>query len=159
WGPDMLVGLGHWLIANRNSQQKWPDFIFLSGDQIYADEIGDDHGEMLIRGRFAARVPGPVDAAADVRNKFADGAWAGRFAHRFKAYHDPGKVQLDGVKADFQTLDEIYRKYPEIRDFYLRYARSALTDKEERELSYQLMRALVFALGGKITDQKTRDEA
>jgi subtilisin family serine protease len=159
WGPDMMVGLGRWLIANRNSRQKWPDFLFLSGDQIYADEIGDDHGDMLVQGRFAARVPGPIDAAPDVRNKLVDGAWAGRFSHRFKAYREPDKALLDRVKADFKKLGELDRKFPEIRDFYLRYAKSALTDKEERELSYLLMRMLVFSLGGKITDQKVYDEA
>jgi subtilisin family serine protease len=159
WGPDMVVGLGRWLIANRNHREKWPDFLFLSGDQIYADEIGDNHGEMLVQGRFAARIPGPIDAAPDVRKKLVDGAWAGRFAHRFKAYREPEKALLERVRADFQKLDELDRKYPEIRDFYLRYAKSALTDKEERELSYQLMRALTFELSGKVTDQKTYDEA
>jgi subtilisin family serine protease len=159
WGPDMLVGLGRWLIANRNRREKWPDFLFLSGDQIYADEIGDDHGEMLVQGRFAARIPGPIDAVPDMRNKLIDGAWAGRFAHRFKAYREPDKALVDRVKADFQKLDDLDRKYPEIGDFYLRYAKSALTDKEERELAYQLMRALTFALGGKVTDQKTYDAA
>jgi subtilisin family serine protease len=159
WGPDTLVGLGRWLIANRNSREKWPDFLFLIGDQIYADEIGDDHGEMLVQGRFAARVPGPIDGAPDVRNKLVDGAWAGRFAHRFKSYREPDKALLDRVKADFQKLHELDRKYPEIKDFYLSYAKSALTDKEERELSYQLMRALTFDLGGKVTDQKVYDQA
>lgn len=158
-GPDMMVGLGRWLNDNRNSREKWPDFLFLIGDQIYADEIGDDHGAMLAQGRFAARVPGPVDAASDVRNKLVDGAWAGRFAHRFKAYRDPDKALVDRVKADLQKLGELHRKYPEIRDFYLSYAKSALTDKEERVLSYNLMRALTFELGGKITDQKVYDEA
>jgi subtilisin family serine protease len=159
WGPDMLVGLGRWLIAHRNSRETWPDFLFLCGDQIYADDVGDDQGEMLVQGRFAARVPGPLDAAPDARNKLVDGAWAGRFAHRFKGYHEPDKTLLDQVKADFQKLDELDRKYPEIGDFYLRYAKSALTDKEERELAYQLMRALTFDLGGKVTDRKTYDEA
>jgi subtilisin family serine protease len=159
WGPDMLVGLGRWLFTNRNRKEKWPDFLFFGGDQIYADEIGDDHGAMLVQGRFAARVPGPVDSAADVRGKLIDGAWAGRFAHRFKAYKEPDKALLDRVKADFRTLDELDRKYPEIKDFYLRYAKSALTDKEGRELAYRLMRVLTWALGGKITDQKTYDKA
>ena len=158
-GPDMMVGLGRWLIANRDSREKWPDFLFLIGDQIYADEIGDDHGAMLVQGRFAARVPGPVDAASDTRSKLVDGAWAGRFAHRFKAYHEPDKTHLDRVKADVHDLGELYRKYPEIRDFYLSYAKSALTDKEQREMSYNLMRALTFELGGKVTDQKVYDEA
>ena len=57
----------------------------------------------------------PVDPASDVRNKLVDGAWAGRFAHRFKTYHDPDKTLLDRVKADLHKLGELYRKYPEIR--------------------------------------------
>ena len=75
----MLKGLGQWLAANRNDREKWPDFLFFGGDQIYSDEIGDDHGAMLIQGRFAARIPGPVDPAATARAKLVDGAWAGRF--------------------------------------------------------------------------------
>ncbi|MDP2334499.1 MAG: S8 family serine peptidase [Reyranella sp.] len=159
WGPDMLVGLGKWLAAHRNDREKWPDFLFFGGDQIYADEIGDDHGAMLVRGRFAARVPGPVDPAPTAQGKLVDGAWAGRFAHRYKTYKDPEKTLVDRVRTDFRKLDELDRRYPEIRDFYLRYAKSALTEKEQRELSHRLMMALVRALGGKITDQKTYDRA
>ena len=100
WGPDMLKGLGLWLAANRNDREKWPDFLFFGGDQIYSDEIGDDHGAMLVQGRFAARIPGPVDPAATARAKLVDGAWAGRFAHRFKAFTTPDKTLVDRVKAD-----------------------------------------------------------
>ena len=64
-------------------KEKWPHFLFFGGDQIYADEIGDDHGEMLSGGASPLGIPGPVDPAA-VRDKLIDGAWAGRFAHRYQ---------------------------------------------------------------------------
>ena len=55
-GPDMLVGLADWFRTTRGDM--WPHFLFFGGDQIYADEIGLDHGHILVRARFAARIPG-----------------------------------------------------------------------------------------------------
>ena len=82
----MMDGLGEWV---RNTpKEKWPQFLFMSGDQIYADEIGQEHRQTLVSARFAARIPGPVDARP-LRDKLVDGAWAGRFAHRFQAYKEP----------------------------------------------------------------------
>jgi hypothetical protein len=157
WGPDMLKGLGQWLATNRNNRDMWPDFLFFGGDQIYSDEIGDDHGAMLIRGRFAARIPGPADPATTARAKLVDGAWAGRFAHRFKAFTAPDKTLVDRVKADLAELAKLDRRYPEIKDFYFRYA--PVNEKEMREIRHRLMMALVRALGGKINKQKDYDQA
>jgi hypothetical protein len=114
WGPDMLAGLGDWL--QLNSRDKWPQFLFFGGDQIYSDEIGDDTGSMLTKGRFASRLPGPVDPAQSARDKLVDGAWAGRFAHRYRAYKDPSTKLVQGLEKSLETLDRFYRLYPEIRD-------------------------------------------
>ena len=61
---------------------------------------------MLVQGRFAARIPGPVDPAATARAKLVDGAWAGRFAHRFKAFTTPDKTLVDRVKADLAEAQQ-----------------------------------------------------
>ena len=63
-------------------------------------------------GRFAARIPGPVDPAATARAKLVDGAWAGRFAHRFKAFTTPDKTLVDRVKADLAELDQARSPLP-----------------------------------------------
>lgn len=159
WGPDMLKGLGDWLIINGKRKEKWPHFLFFGGDQIYADEIGDDHGEMLVRERFAARIPGPVDPAGPARDKLIDGAWAGRFAHRYKEYKDPDAKLFERVKEDLKKLDELRKKYPEIENIYHRYPKTGMPDKESRVLAYQLMRGLTWGLGGAVSDQKTYDKA
>lgn len=159
WGPDMLAGLGKWLRLNGNRKEKWPHFLFFGGDQIYADEIGDDHGEMLVQGRFAARIPGPVDPAGRVRDKLIDGAWAGRFAHRYKEYKDPDTKLYERVKDELGQLDGLRKKYPEIENIYHRYPTTGIPDKERRVLAYQLMFGLTWGLGGKVSDQKTYDKA
>lgn len=159
WGPDMLKGLGDWLTINGKQKQKWPQFLFFGGDQIYSDEIGDDHGDMMIQGRFAARIPGPVDPAGSARGKLIDGAWAGRFAHRFKEYKDPDTKLFERVKDDLKKLDELRKKYPEIEHIYHRYPKTGIPDKESRVLAYQLMSALAWGLGGEVSDQKTYDKA
>ena len=94
-GPDMLDGLGQWL--RDTPKERWPQFLFFGGDQIYADEIGLDHARMMASGRFAARVPGPVDAATSVAAKLVDGAWAGRFAHRYRAYKQPSGRHVEVI--------------------------------------------------------------
>jgi hypothetical protein len=119
WGPDMLHGLGDWLRAAPREQ--WPHFLFFGGDQIYADEIGDGHAEALVRGRFGARIPGPGDATPSARDKLVDGAWAGRFAHRYKSYKDPDTKLVQGVRDALENLDEIHRRYPDIKGIYREY--------------------------------------
>ena len=119
WGPDLLAGLGDWLLLN--SRDKWPQFLFFGGDQIYADEIGDDTGSMLTKGRFASRLPGPADPAQSARDKLVDGAWAGRFAHRYRAYKDPSASLVQGLEKSLAKVDDIHRSYPEIRDISLYY--------------------------------------
>jgi hypothetical protein len=118
-GPDMLHGLGDWLRATP--KDKWPHFSFFCGDQIYSDEMGDDHGRMLISGRFAARIPGPADPAAAGRERLVDGAWAGRFAHRFAPYVEPGVKQVEAVRSGLAQLDRIHARYPDIKGIYLEY--------------------------------------
>jgi hypothetical protein len=127
WGPDMLHRLGDWL--HLNSKEKWPHFLFFCGDQIYSDEVGDDHGEMLIRGRFAARIPGPADPSASVRDKLIDGAWAGRFAHRYKDYKDPDIKFVERIRDSLKKLDEIHRRYPDIRGIYREYPEDDPSEK------------------------------
>ncbi|MCA1634397.1 MAG: hypothetical protein LC802_12060 [Acidobacteria bacterium] len=155
WGPDMLDGLGDWLRLHPKDQ--WPNFLFFSGDQIYSDVIGDDHGEMLIRGRFAARIPGPSDASMSARDKLVDGAWAGRFAHRYRAYKDPEPKLVAYVNDSLKKLDEIYRRHPVIKDIYHRFPGN--DSKESRVLAYQLMSRLAWGLGGQVSNEKTYAEA
>jgi len=157
WKPDMLHGLGDWLRANAKARETWPSFLFFGGDQIYADEIGDDHGDMLVQGRFASRIPGPVDPTASARGKLVDGAWAGRFAHRYKAYREPPASQYERTRQNLASLEELYRKYPDIRRIYHRFPETGT--KESRELAFELMSALTRALGGKVNDQKVYDKA
>jgi hypothetical protein len=117
-GPDMLDRLGGWLRVTPKSE--WPQFLFFGGDQIYSDEIGDDHGELLVRGRFASRIPGPADPAAPSA-RLVDGAWAGRFAHRYRAYKAPQAKQLDVIRKSLVTLDDLHQRYPDIRGIYKEY--------------------------------------
>ena len=159
WGPDMLDGLGRWLRVSANRKDQWPSFLFFGGDQIYADEIGDDHGEMLIKSRFAARIPGPIDSTTSLSGKLIDGAWAGRFAHRYKPYNDSDTAFVERVTSDLNALKEFYRKYPEIKHLYHRYPKSEVSAKEQRVLAHQLMQGLTWALGGKVSDQRTYDKA
>jgi hypothetical protein len=110
--PDMLDGLGQWL--HDTPKERWPQFLFFSGDQIYADEIGDDHARMITNGRFAARIPGPGDPAASARSQLVDGAWAGRFAHRYRAYKPPPAASITSMSRALGRLDDIRKRYPDI---------------------------------------------
>jgi len=118
-GPDMLDGLGQWL--RDTPKERWPQFLFFGGDQIYADEIGLDHAQMMASGRFAARVPGPIDAATSVAAKLIDGAWAGRFAHRYRAYKQPSGRHVEVIGKAIDRLDEIRRSYPDIEGIATEY--------------------------------------
>jgi len=136
WGPDMLHGLGDWL--RTTPKEKWPYFLFFSGDQIYSDEIGDDHGEMLVRGRFAARVPRPADPAAAVRDKLVDGAWAGRFAHRYRAYKDPDRRFVERINDALGKLDDIHKRHPDIKGIYREYPEA--DPKEKLKWRHRLLK-------------------
>ncbi len=118
WGPDMLEGLGNWVRTTRKEQ--WPQFLFFGGDQIYADEIGFKHGKALTSARFAARLPGPVDRGS-LGDKLVDGAWAGRFAHRFHPYKDPDPRLAGFIADDLKKIDEIHKQYPDLKEIYLYY--------------------------------------
>jgi hypothetical protein len=118
YGPDMLARLGGWLRVNPKAA--WPEFLFFGGDQIYSDEIGDDHGELLARSRFASRIPGPADPAAPAA-RLVDGAWAGRFAHRYRAYKSPSVKHLDGIRKGLAKLDDLHHRYPDIQGIYKAY--------------------------------------
>ena len=57
-----------------------------------------------------------------LRDKLVDGAWAGRFAHRFMAYKDPdpklaGRIDQEGL----EKLDEIHKQHPDLKDIYEHY--------------------------------------
>jgi hypothetical protein len=119
WEPDMLDHLGKWL--KKTPRDFWPHFLFLCGDQIYSDEIGDDHAKKLAASRFAARIPGPADPAGALREKLVDGAWAGRFAHRYKRYKHPADTVSKRIGDELEKLANIYRDHPDIRDIYKAY--------------------------------------
>jgi hypothetical protein len=156
FGPDMLHGLGDWL--RLNPKEKWPHFLFFGGDQIYSDEIGDDHGEMLINGRFAARVPGPADPAVSLRDKLIDGAWAGRFAHRYRTYKDPDIKLVERVRGNLKKLDEIHRRYPDIKGIYREYPEA--DPREKLKWRYQTLktkRELGGAKGEESDERKARE--
>ena len=70
-----------------------------------------NYGHKLACSRFAARIPGPVDRSA-LRDKLVDGAWAGRFAHRFHQFKAPAANVAKQVKADLETLDDTGRSFP-----------------------------------------------
>lgn len=146
WNPDMLAALGDSL--KTTPRNRWPHFLFFSGDQIYADEIGDAHGRMLAASRFAARVPGPADRAAGLRDKLIDGAWAGRFAHRYLDYKAPAEATTKGIGDDLKELATIYTRNPDIRDIARAYPDSD-PEKKLREVHTTLMNRR--KLGGKST--------
>jgi hypothetical protein len=73
-GPDTMLDL-HTFVSKQSPEQ-WPRFMLLTGDQIYADDIGHKQGLAIGRQRWGRRIPGP-------RTNEGDGAWAGRFASRF----------------------------------------------------------------------------
>lgn len=154
WGPDMLEGLGNWLRVT--SKAEWPHFQFFGGDQIYSDEIGDNHGDMLANGRFASRVPGPVDPAKSTRQKLVDGAWAGRFAHRYMAYTDPALARVQTVTSMIKQLDDIHARYPDINGIYREYP-----DDDPREKLRWRYRLLKNKRQGKLEtdDEKKAREA
>jgi hypothetical protein len=129
-GPDMLEGLASWF--RTSPRNMWPHFLFFGGDQIYADEIGLNHGHCLARARFAARIPGPVDRSV-MRDKLIDGAWAGRFAHRFQEFKDPAPTFAKQVTSDLKTLDDLRKKFPDLEAIHNEYPdldrREALTQR------------------------------
>jgi len=69
-GPDTMLDL-HTFVS-RQPPDLWPRFMLLTGDQIYADDIGHKQGQAIGRQRWGRRQPGPSQNAGD-------GAWAGRF--------------------------------------------------------------------------------
>jgi hypothetical protein len=117
-GPDMLVGLANWF--RTSPRNMWPHFLFFGGDQIYADEIGLNHGLRLARARFAARIPGPVDRNA-LRDKLVDGAWAGRFAHRFHEFAYPNEAFRKQVRSDLEVLDQTRKDFPDLQAIHNHY--------------------------------------
>ena len=88
---DLLDGLEQWL--RETPKERWPQFLCFGGDHIYADAIGVDHARVMTGARLATRIPGAVDPAASVGAKRVDGAWAGRCAHRYRAYTPPAVAQ------------------------------------------------------------------
>jgi hypothetical protein len=82
-GPDMLEAYGENVLANKSFIDHWPSFLLLSGDQIYADDLGLKTGLQVAEARFAARISGPGGPGSN--NKKTWGAWAGRFGNRFMA--------------------------------------------------------------------------
>lgn len=76
-GEDMLARFGNDFLAQQELAA-WPQFFMHTGDQIYADDIGERLGKQIVRQRHSATFPGPRQGHA-----LALGAWAGRFAPRF----------------------------------------------------------------------------
>lgn len=157
WGPDMLHGLGNWLILNP--KKEWPYFLFFGGDQIYADEVGDNHAEMMIQGRFASRIPGPADPAGATRDKLIDGAWAGRFAHRYREYKEYSAALYTSIESGLEKLDEIYRKYPDIKGIYKEYPEA--DPREKLKWRYRVLknRREVTGASREASDERKAREA
>ncbi|MBI4523811.1 MAG: hypothetical protein HY695_08380 [Deltaproteobacteria bacterium] len=99
-GPDMLSIFGSEWMAKQKIISEWPRFLLHTGDQIYADDIGFNQGKQIAGQRFAAQVPGPKDA-----QELIDGAWAGRFAHRFVGV-DPKKLAQSAPVAPLQQREK-----------------------------------------------------
>lgn len=88
-GPDMLEALGStWLVRNTRLRE-WPNFLILTGDQVYCDDLGERTRRAVQAQRFSARIPGPADPGM-----IADGAWAGRYAHRTMSVPEQGAAKL-----------------------------------------------------------------
>ena len=80
---DSLEAYAVELVKGKPFHGDFPKFMFLGGDQIYADDIGLDTRKQILKERFGARVPGPQ--VKDKKNQhLGGGAFAGRFAHRFQ---------------------------------------------------------------------------
>ena len=152
----MFDGLGAWLQAN--SKDKWPHFLLFVGDQIYADEIGDHHATMMTFGRFAERIPGPADPAVSARDKLIDGAWAGRFAHRYQPYKHPGDTFVKNVANGLQKLNDIHARYPDIKGIYREYPDADPREKlKERYRTLKNRRETTGAKGEASDERKARE--
>ena len=155
-GPDMFDGLGAWLQANP--KDKWPHFLLFVGDQIYSDEIGDHHATMMTFGRFAERIPGPADPAASARDKLIDGAWAGRFAHRYRPYKHPGDTFVKNVANSLQKLSDIHAHYPDIKGVHREYPGADPREKlKERYRTLKNRREITGAKGEPSDERKARE--
>ena len=119
----MLDGLGD--LAEGTAEDQWPHFLFLGGDQIYADEIGWNAPAQADRGTLRRARARSCRSAGTLRDKLVDGAWAGRFAHRFQAYKDArsevrrhvtnGLEKLDGLRKRSPGIWRDLRRYPGCR--------------------------------------------
>ena len=109
-GPDMLEGYGEDILAKKRTIDQWPSFLLLSGDQIYADDLGSETGLQVAKARFAARIPGP-----GVKDEKIWGAWAGRFGNRFMGI-DGEKVaqEASNVKTLVNETPKLRQRYEEL---------------------------------------------
>lgn len=82
----------------RDRNQAWPSFLLLTGDQIYADDIGHQQGIAIGRQRWARRIPGQKVGEGE-------GAWAGRFSARFTGVAKAPKKK--GYRIDNHALWKI----------------------------------------------------
>ena len=159
WGPDMLAKLGDWLRAHEADRTAaWPHFLFFCGDQIYVDEIGADHSDQLLRARIASRIPGPADPAASPRDKLVDGAWAGRFAHRYRPFNDPGEKEVVRLQKSLAKLDDIHKRYPDIKGIASDYPGADPAQKlRDRYRTVENKRKLGGATGEADDERKARE--
>lgn len=106
-GVDMLDRFGAAFLDQRPLED-WPRWFMHTGDQIYADDVGQQMGGLFVRQRFAAVAPGPASGDDLVR-----GAWGGRFAARHVAraalQAPPPKANLDAVKRQRLSMPNPFR--------------------------------------------------
>jgi hypothetical protein len=101
-GQDALDQFARNWLAQK-SRDDWPAFLFLGGDQIYGDDIGDKTGLAMRWQRYSSQLAGPPD------DGIVGGAWAGRFADRFINFA-PQAVAAD-VKPLQQKLINLHKQY------------------------------------------------
>ena len=136
--PTCSKGLGLWLAANRNDREKWPDFLFFGGDQIYSDEIGDDHGAMLVQRTICGAHSGAGRSGGDGARQAGRRRLGGPFRASLQGLHDAGQDagrprQGRPRRARPSSIAATRRS----RTSTSAYA--PLNDKEMREIRHRLM--------------------
>lgn len=139
-GPDALEAFG--IALDKTPRHNWPSFLLLCGDQIYADDIATEQGQAITKQRFGARNPGPQD-----RDEISDGAWAGRFAHRFLG------VSVKKIQAEAKTintfrnqLDQLQKQINQTRSIESARKMAKLSDAYHEFMELSALRSPVNGL-------------
>ena len=86
-----------------------------------------------------------------------DGAWAGRFAHRFHDYKDPDPRFVRRISDGLRRLDGLYREYPDLTGIYKAYPEQ--DRKEALTRRYQRLKGRREISGGLSPKRPTRVRA